>query len=206
MSNVFTTFTGLKLDFSNPEAFDFVIDDIAHGLSQTCRYGGQCEVPYNVAQHSIMVSRMVPLELAMPALLHDASEAYMCDIPKPLKMLLPDYAKIEARLEMALFRKFGLPWPMDPLIKAADILSCHIEQANITKTAVDPSLIKILWDAQEKACGFKFDPSMMIVGSEPAHDSSERFMDRYIEIFSELFIQEVVERDSSLVYHEAERA
>ena len=185
MSSVFTTFSGLKLDYASPEGFNFLIEDIAHGLSQTCRYGGQCQVPYNVAQHSVMVSKMVPHHLAISALLHDASEAYMCDIPKPLKVLLPGYSKIEERVEIALFKQYGLLWPMDPLIKAGDILACAIEQESITLTPVDAFRLKQMREFQENACGFKFDSSMMTVGYEDAKLSSKRFLDRYIEIMSE---------------------
>jgi hypothetical protein len=205
MKPVFTTFTGLMLDYSNPEGFHFVIDDISHGLSQTCRYGGQCDVAYNVAQHSIMVSKMVPPGLAMEALLHDAVEAYMCDIPKPLKVLLPDYVKLETRMEIALFKQFGLSWPMDPLIKSADTLACIIEQANITKTEIDLSYLKRLWDQQEAACGFRLDPSMMIVGYELPEVSSNRFMDRYSVLYSELYSHNAVELQRDADFREMER-
>lgn len=99
-------------DFENIESNVFDINDIAHGLSHVCRYAGQVPKFYSVAQHSILVSQMVPPKEQLAGLLHDATEAYMQDVPKPLKMLLPDYKRIENEVQAALFKQFGL----DPVI------------------------------------------------------------------------------------------
>jgi uncharacterized protein len=90
-----------------PEEVD--IYDIAHSLSMTCRYSGHCKEFYSVAEHSILLSRVVSPQNAMWALLHDAAEAYSSDIPRPLKKSLPDWKIMEKRIMDAVCIKFSLP-------------------------------------------------------------------------------------------------
>lgn len=111
---------GGHFDYEDPEGSNYNIKDIARGLSHTARFSGQSDRPYYVGQHSIIVSKIVPEEHALAALLHDASECFMCDVPKPLKNLLPDYVKLEQVAEAAIFKKFGVPFPMHPCVKEAD--------------------------------------------------------------------------------------
>jgi hypothetical protein len=94
--------------------------DIAHALSNTCRFGGHCRRFYSVAEHSYWVSWQVPVEHALAALLHDATEAYLLDMPTPIKAILPDYQKLEAQLWSVIARRYGLPEQMHPSIKEAD--------------------------------------------------------------------------------------
>jgi 5'-deoxynucleotidase YfbR-like HD superfamily hydrolase len=79
------TFSGIKFHLFDPAHEDITIEDISNGLALTTRYGGQCREFYSVAQHSVYVSQQVPQEHAMAALLHDAAEAYLGDLPRPLK-------------------------------------------------------------------------------------------------------------------------
>ena len=74
------------------------IEDIAHGLAFQCRFNGQTGTFYSVAQHSLMVMSLVPEELQFAALLHDAAEAYLGDMVKPLKNLFPECSRIEAHV------------------------------------------------------------------------------------------------------------
>lgn len=110
------THSGKHFDLIDPQPDMIDIMDIAHGLSNECRFTGQCATFYSVAQHSVMASKIVAPDFAMEALLHDASEAYLKDIPRPLKQLLPDYRAIEQRVEGAIRSHFGLPdaqsWPV----------------------------------------------------------------------------------------------
>ena len=72
------------------------LEDIAHGLAYQCRFNGQTKTFYSVAQHCLMVADLVSDELRAAALLHDAAEAYLGDMVKPLKALIPDYGSIES--------------------------------------------------------------------------------------------------------------
>ena len=115
-----TTFTGGKVDYANPQPEQINMMDIATALSRECRYAGHASHFYSVAQHSVLCSRIAPPELAIEALLHDAAEAYLKDIPSPLKALLPGYKLLEARFDRAIREHFGLPELPSPAVKEAD--------------------------------------------------------------------------------------
>jgi uncharacterized protein len=102
--------SGALFDFLNPEASKFTIEDIAHGLSNICRYAGQCSRFYSVAEHSVYVSETAK-GFEYPALMHDAAEAFLGDVSGPLKRLVPEFKKIEIEIERVIFSRFGLEWP-----------------------------------------------------------------------------------------------
>lgn len=110
-----TLVSGNHFDFINPESSKFTIEDIAHGLANTCRYAGQCKEYYSVAEHSVYVSMLTE---SMTGLMHDATEAFMGDVTTNLKRLLPEYLRIEQEIERVIFERFGIEWPYD--IKEAD--------------------------------------------------------------------------------------
>jgi hypothetical protein len=117
----------------------FNIAEIAHALSNACRYGGHCSQFYSVAEHSVLVSEIAEeLKLCDPfeALMHDASEAYICDIPGPWKHMLPDYQKLEADLERKLQAFFQLP-EKTAGCKEADLIALMVEgQSLLTSKGV----------------------------------------------------------------------
>ncbi len=103
------TFTGKYINPFKPDECEIDILDIAHALSNTCRYGGHVPFHYSVAQHSVLVSRFfISPTLRLAALLHDAEEAYMCDIPTPIKKQLVGYEEAADTLRRMIFKKFGL--------------------------------------------------------------------------------------------------
>jgi hypothetical protein len=82
------TFSGVQMHPLDPRPEDVRIDDIAHALSNLCRFTGHTRTFYSVAQHSVLVSRNVPPPAALLGLLHDAAEAYLSDIARPWKRYL----------------------------------------------------------------------------------------------------------------------
>ncbi|HCL5402117.1 TPA: HD family hydrolase [Citrobacter freundii] len=122
------TLSGKHFNYLDIQQDDIVIEDIATALSHICRFAGHLPEFYSVGQHSVLTSHLVPQEFALEALLHDAAEAYLQDIPSPLKRLLPDYLVIEARVDAAIRQKFGLPTGQHPTVKYADLVMLASER------------------------------------------------------------------------------
>lgn len=115
----------------DPRASEVKIEDIAHALSNMCRYAGHCREFYSVAQRSVLVSRALPPELRAWGLLHDASEAYLVDVPRPVKTYLAGYREAEEAVERAVAEAFSLSWPMPPEVKRVDNAILADEAAQI---------------------------------------------------------------------------
>ncbi len=122
------TYYGRYFNLLEPEGYKFDICEIAFALSNLCRFGGHCRPFYSVAQHCVIVSQDVPPEDAMAGLLHDAAEAFLGDITKPLKTLLPEYKKLETRVEKAIFAFYGLPEILPESVKKADLAALATER------------------------------------------------------------------------------
>lgn len=128
---IIRTYTGIMFDVFNPVPENICIEDIAHSLSNQCRFAGHVTKYYSVAEHSIKCAEMVGRELALQALLHDASEAYLVDIPSPLKIALPEYIEMEAKLMQVISEKYGFGWPLHHQVKRADRSMLEIEHNNL---------------------------------------------------------------------------
>lgn len=124
------TFTRRTVDLCAPHSADIDVRDIAHALSIINRFGGHTSEPYSVAAHSCHVSRLVNPRWALHALLHDAARAYLGDVVRPLKQLIPSYQEIEARFDACIAARFGLTWCDESLlaVKRADVLALRFEQ------------------------------------------------------------------------------
>lgn len=120
----FQTYTGRRFYPLAPKPEDLDIRDIAHALARVCRFGGHTMDFYSVAQHSILVSQTVPPELAREGLMHDAAEAYLGDMVRPLKLQMPEYQRAETYLEQVIAERFRLNYipgsGWGPLVKEAD--------------------------------------------------------------------------------------
>ena len=115
-SRMITTFSGRVMNPLDPSPEDFCLIDIAHSLAMKCRYGGHCRFFYSVAQHSVLcaeVARRAGCDPRWP-LMHDAAEAYLADIPRPVKSQLSGFEEMENRLLKAIGDWLGLCDP-DPL-------------------------------------------------------------------------------------------
>lgn len=125
------THSGKHFDLIDPQPDMVDALDIAHALSFACRYAGHCDYFYSVAQHSVLVSEIVPPELALEGLLHDAAEAYIGDVTRPLKLLLPDYRAIEHRVDQAIRAAFDLPGLPSREVKEADCILLATERRDL---------------------------------------------------------------------------
>lgn len=102
----------------NPDAL--TVEDIAHALANTCRFGGHVREFYSVAQHSVLACQLMPLSLRLDALFHDASEAILVDMPTPVKALLPEYRVLENTIQCAIATHFGARHPKPHQVEMAD--------------------------------------------------------------------------------------
>lgn len=119
------TSSGKHFNVTAPDPHMVNADDIANALGKLCRFGGHTNLHYSVAQHCICVTEQLANHgysniVLLQGLLHDATEAYVVDIPSPLKRLLPDYQRIEEGVWCAVAAHFGIPAELHPAVKWAD--------------------------------------------------------------------------------------
>lgn len=165
------TFKGIAFYPQDPLPGEILIEDIAHALSNMCRFGGHSDSFYSVAQHSVMVSNLVSEQLALTALLHDASEAYILDVPRPIKPYLGGYAEMEHKIMTAVAIRFGLIWPMPKEVKVADNTALAIEKRCFKKN------LSRKWDVDE----LDTTKSIQIVPMLPI-EAETYFLSRYEQL------------------------
>ena len=102
-----------------------------HSLSMQCRFAGHLPRFYSVAQHSVVCSYLVDENQSLQALLHDASEAYLLDIPSPIKKQLPQYQQAEHKLMIMIAEKFGFKYPLHPQTQKSDRIMLEFEWEHI---------------------------------------------------------------------------
>ena len=126
MKSSILTFSGKSFDVLDPSPEMIDLEDIASALSKLCRFGGHAQQFYSVAEHCTLASRMAekisPSDRVLMAwaLMHDASEAYLVDLPRPIKGQLPDYVRLEDSIQQAISKRFDLPWPMPDEVHQID--------------------------------------------------------------------------------------
>jgi len=168
--NWIMTYTGKKFYSLNPKIEDIDIKDIAHALSLKCRYAGHCNVFYSVAQHSYLTSLLCERDLALSALMHDASEAYLPDVARPIKPHLVGFKEIENRILELIFKKYNIVFPIPEVIKYIDSRLCITEAQQLG------------FDISEWELATKYQPyniNIFPVGPEKA---KELFMRRFDEL------------------------
>lgn len=120
------TFSGKQISYVEPDVNQICIEDISHALAHICRFNGHSVRMYSVAEHCCLMADYAASTgkyhsyEVIEVLMHDAAEAYITDIPRPLKLLLPDFKLIEERLEIKIAKRFNMLYPRDPYIKELD--------------------------------------------------------------------------------------
>lgn len=125
------TYTGRRFTPTDPLVNAIVLEDIAHPLSMQCRFSGHTDHFYSVAQHSVLVSYICDAKDALWGLLHDASEAYIVDIPRPVKHCLKEYVALEKVMQEAICDRFKLDKEMPESVKKADDLLLMTEARDL---------------------------------------------------------------------------
>lgn len=162
------TFTGKAIDLVNFNEDDVRLPDIAHALSLLNRFTGHTRFPYSVAQHSVIVSKLVDQRYALWGLLHDASEAYIGDVSTPLKMILPNYRELEEQIQRTIITKFGLKWPMPHEVKEADLQALVAEKRDIVPGGHE-------W-------GISADAAPVTIVGMDWQEAKSQFIDRFKEL------------------------
>lgn len=132
------TYTGRRLDPLAPDPAQIDPLDIAHALANLCRFNGHTKRFYSVAQHSVLVARHVPCQFALEGLLHDATEAYIADVTRPVKPHLLNYQVIEHNLHRAIASRFGIPANLPNAVKTADVVLLATEKRDLMPDHGDP--------------------------------------------------------------------
>lgn len=124
------TNSGIYINVFEPTIDMINIEDIAHALSNQCRFTGHLREFFSIAQHSIECCVMAEEAHKLQALMHDASEAYLCDIATPIKRRLTNYEEIEHNLMLLIAERFEFDYPLTEDIKEIDKIQLHYEWNN----------------------------------------------------------------------------
>jgi hypothetical protein len=154
------TYTGKCFHPLDPRADDIDLVDIAHALSGMPRFNMHSSRHYSVAEHSILVACHVAQDdpdprVVLAALLHDASEAYLCDVPRPLKMIpeMAAYRAMESAVEFVIAAKFGVPWPLPAIVKHHDERALATEYRDLVPVKSVPWNLRALpWEDMPAGC------------------------------------------------------
>lgn len=181
------TYTGKTFFVTEPERTDFNISDVAHALSNLCRFGGHTKHFYSVAQHAIMVSDIVGSltdndpSLMLWGLMHDATEAYMIDLPTPIKNVMPQYRKREDKLMDLLIVAFKLPphgeaKQLPEVVKKADRVALVTEARQLMRRGVSD------WSVEYKT----LKPYKVLISNMTPSEAKTAFLTRYSELLYKL--------------------
>jgi hypothetical protein len=142
ISGYILTSSGRWINPLNPKPDEIYIEDLAHALSNICRFTGHVRCFYSVAEHSCRISDAASPENALWGLLHDAGEAYIGDIAKPVKYQRPGfgtyYRRAQNKLDEAVISKFGLSMPEPEEINYLDDMFVHTEQRDLMPEPIEP--------------------------------------------------------------------
>lgn len=170
------TYSGNKIFLGIGGENIHLMEDIAHQLSHTNRFSGATQQAYSVAQHSVLVSRLLPADLKMAGLLHDASEYVLCDLPRPIKELpcMASYKALEETMTAEIFQQFGVRRELIDhfLIKEADLTLLATERRDLLcERTREP------WD-----CLAGIQPLPQIIKPWPADVAKDFFLEAFNKI------------------------
>lgn len=131
----FRTVSGKLIYPLDLESEDIDINDVAYALARLNRFGGHAEPAISVAEHCLRVSQKCPKKDALTGLLHDASEAFLVDMPRPIKAFMVEYKQFEEKAQRVICEKFGLTWPFPASVHTADHRMLATEQRDLMKGA-----------------------------------------------------------------------
>ncbi|WP_438863791.1 YfbR-like 5'-deoxynucleotidase [Neptunicella sp.] len=167
-------FSGSVFNLKNPTWGAFDIQDIAHSLAHICRFNGHTREFYSVAQHSVLVSQIVPAEHALTGLLHDAAEAFCGDVATPLKQILPDYQAIITNIEQHLASHIGTTYPLPECVKQADMQLLATEVRDLMPA-----------DGDYWACIAHVTPLKETITPLSPQKAKQQFLDRFFQLISQ---------------------
>lgn len=125
------TWSGKRFDLFEPKPEMIDTRDIAHALGTIARFNGHTKEHYTVAQHSVLVANLVTKEHELQALLHDATEAYIGDMVRPLKECMPAFREVEARIWTAICARFHIAEDLPECVKQADLVALATERRDL---------------------------------------------------------------------------
>lgn len=169
MSDWIQTYSGKAFWPLTPRATDLDIEDIAHSLSMQCRFNGHCRVFYSVAEHCVRVSHILPQESAFWGLMHDAGEAYLVDMPKPLKRMMPEFEAHENNLLQEIAAFYGLSWPIPDDVHTADVVLLMTEKRD-------------LMSPEPQSWGIEVEPLAEVITPMTQEQAKAAFLARYEEL------------------------
>lgn len=167
------THTGQRFDLLAPTAAMVHPADIAHSLAHLCRFNGHTHEHYSVAQHSYMVSTLVPPQDALAGLLHDATEAYIGDMVRPLKQVMPAFNEVEQVIWAAICERFSLDTELPASVKKADLILLGVERRDLMPTHPDE------WE-----CLAGIDLPAQHIKPWRAHEARLHFFNRLMELMA----------------------
>lgn len=136
--NCILTHTGKRFDLFEPDADMIDPRDIAHSLAHLCRFNGHTREFYSVAQHSCIVAELVPEEHKLTALLHDATEAYLGDMTRPLKQWMHAYQDFEDWTWQRVCERFDIPTDLPACVYQANLIALATERRDLMPA--DPAI------------------------------------------------------------------
>lgn len=178
------TYSGIRFYYDDIKPEMIKIYDIAHALSQICRFTGHTKEFYSVAQHSVLVcDAQTTLAEKRAGLLHDATETYVNDLPSPMKVCvnLGDYKKLENQIHAVINEKYHVNDGMTPNIKKADLAALFTEKRDVLNRPSDWGWGKDIVMFKEK-----------IIPLQPK-EAKELFLTRFAELFPEELVQELMD-------------